>query len=159
MATVSPAKPWAYTLQLPHDPGSARIARAIVRALLDHYNLDELTATATLLTSELVTNAYLHSNGPASLRVRGLSPDRLRISVCDTNPVIPAPFDRPPVDLLGPCGTSLALDAESGRGLLLVRLCAANWGGYALGEELFGMAGKLLWFELLPEREAFGVAA
>jgi len=40
------------------------------------------------------------------------------------------------------------------------RICADNWGGYALGDELFGRSGKLLWFELAPKlSDAFEIAA
>lgn len=45
-------------------------------------------------------------------------------------------------------GLSPRGDADGGRGLLLVRLCADNWGGYPLPADLFGQSGKLLWFEL-----------
>ncbi|MFJ1993663.1 ATP-binding protein, partial [Streptomyces asiaticus] len=56
----------------------------------------ELTDTAELLTCELVTNAVRHSDGPAQLRIRHLCENRLRVSIWDTNPTIPAPFDAPP---------------------------------------------------------------
>ncbi|MFH9425240.1 ATP-binding protein [Streptomyces sp. NPDC017529] len=156
MPTVSSPQHWAYTLQPPRSPGAPRVARAMLRAALDHHGFGELGETAELLTSELVTNSYLHTDGPSSLRVRHVRGDRLRVSVWDTGPTIPPPFDRP-VDLLD--GLGAAWDAENGRGLLLVRLCAANWGGYPIGAELFGMEGKLLWFELVTGWEAFDVAA
>ncbi|KAA6214647.1 ATP-binding protein [Streptomyces albofaciens JCM 4342] len=157
MATVSPPQNWAYTLQLPRSPGAPRIARVILRAALDHHGMEELTEVAELLTSELVTNAYQHTDGPSSVRVRRVREDRVRVSVWDTDPVIPASFDRP-VDVFGG-GPGAAPDAEAGRGLLLVRLCAANWGGHPIGAELFGLDGKALWFELVTGRDAFDVAA
>ncbi|AEW96701.1 MULTISPECIES: ATP-binding protein [Streptomycetaceae] len=43
------------------------------------------------------------------------------------------------------------MDADGGRGLLLVRLCADDWGGHAIGDELFGVPAKVIWFELVPE--------
>ncbi|WP_032916650.1 ATP-binding protein [Streptomyces rimosus] len=156
MAIASPPQNWAYTLQLPRSTGAPRIARVILRAALDHHGLGELVETAELLTSELVTNAYLHTEGPSSVRMRRVREDRVRVSVWDTDPVIPAPFDRP-VDLFG--GAGGALDAEAGRGLLLVRVCAANWGAHPIGTALFGLEGKALWFELVTGREAFDVAA
>ncbi len=121
MATVTP--PWAYTLQLPHDPRAPGIARSTLRAVLRTHDMAGLTDTAELLASELVTNAYLYSSGPYTLRLRAAGSGRLRLSVRDTNPDIPAPFSgAPPV----PGGDGLA---ESGRGLQLVRLCADSWGG------------------------------
>ncbi|MGY0060552.1 hypothetical protein ACWY4P_29105 [Streptomyces sp. LZ34] len=50
-------------------------------------------------------------------------------------------------------------DDTHGRGLLIVRLRADNWGGYPLADELFGISGKLLWFELTPHRDRFDIAA
>ncbi|MEV8569408.1 ATP-binding protein [Streptomyces sp. NPDC051322] len=130
MTTVTP--PWAYALQLPHDPHAPGIARKTLRAVLHSHGLTRLTDTAELLASELVTNAYQHSRGPYGLRVRPIGPDRLRLAVWDSDPAIPVPFGPPPT----------SEDAEYGRGLQLVRLCAASWGAYVLGS-----GGKVLWAE------------
>ncbi|MFG2293578.1 ATP-binding protein [Streptomyces sp. NPDC048603] len=138
--TVSPT--WSYTLQLPQDPRAPGIARRTLRSVLDVHAMGALADTAELLAGELVTNAYLHSDAPYTLRLRAMSPDRLRISVWDTNPHIPAPF-----------GTGLphlpAALGECGRGLFLVHSYADNWGAYPLGGGgLYGDAGgKLLWTE------------
>ncbi|MCP3819963.1 ATP-binding protein [Streptomyces sp. A3M-1-3] len=163
MATVSPHRlwpdpsGWSYTLGLPHDPRAPRIARTTLRAVLGSYGMGELVDTAELLACELVTNAYRHSDGPASLKLRAMEGDRLRVSVWDTNPVIPAPFDKPP-GLLPPVSPPESVGADRGRGLLLVQLCADNWGGYPLGGDLFGTSGKLLWFELGRQRSLAAVA-
>jgi anti-sigma regulatory factor (Ser/Thr protein kinase) len=98
MLTVSPSEcegppTWAYALQLPHDARAARIARVTLRAVLAGHGMAQLQDNAELLASELVTNAYRYSDGPAGLRLRGLGGDRLRVSVWDTNPHIPPPFD------------------------------------------------------------------
>ncbi|GAA3378185.1 ATP-binding protein [Streptomyces sannanensis] len=139
MTTVSP--PWAYTLQLPQDPRAPGVARVTLRAVLATHGLADLSAEAELLASELVTNAYLHSDGPYTLRLRAMEPDRLRVSVWDNNPHIPPPFRG---DAAGrPQDTD-----ERGRGLVLVQHCADNWGAYPLGTGgLFGEGGKLLWVE------------
>ncbi|WP_455360600.1 ATP-binding protein [Streptomyces sp. SYSU K21746] len=142
MATVSP--PWAYTLQLPHDPRAPGIARSTLRAVLRTHGMAELTDTAELLASELVTNAHRYSDGPYMLRLRAMERRRLRVSVWDTNPHIPAPFG----DGI-PAGPPAGL-AERGRGLHLVRQCADNWGAYRLGDPASGRAGKLLWVECEP---------
>lgn len=89
-ATVSP--PWTYTLQLPQDPRAPGVARATLRNVLRVHGMRELTETAELLASELVTNAYLYSSGPYSLRLRDAGRSRVRMSVWDTDPHIPAPF-------------------------------------------------------------------
>jgi len=151
MVTVSPPKSdasasWAYALQLPHDRLAARIARATLRAVLAGHGMAQLADTAELLTSELVTNAYRHSAGPATLRLRALGGARLRLSVWDANPHIPPPFDKRP----GPLHPVPA-EADGGRGLFLVCHYADAWGGYPLGDDMFGRGGKLLWCELGPQ--------
>lgn len=134
MATVSP--PWAYTLQLPHDPRAPGIARATLRTVLAAHDLTALTPIAELLASELLTNAHLHTEGPYALRIRAADPDRLRIAVWDSDPSVPPGFTdvRP----------QAVATAEHGRGLHLVRACADAWGAYALSA---ARGGKLLWAE------------
>ncbi|MFE6159137.1 ATP-binding protein [Streptomyces sp. NPDC056486] len=134
---------------MPHDPRAPRIARQTLRAVLSGYGLGELTDTAELLTSELVTNAYRHTGGPAALRLRGLPGRRgvrgargVRVGVWDTDPYIPPPFDSPPTPF-----PPLAQGAEGGRGLRLVAEWATAWGGFPLGDDLFGQRGKVLWVE------------
>ncbi|AVZ73886.1 hypothetical protein SLUN_18575 [Streptomyces lunaelactis] len=138
MATVSP--PWAYTLQLPHDPRAPGIARSTLRAVLRAHRMADLTDTAELLASELVTNAHRYSQGPFSLRLRAPEPHRLRLGVRDANPEIPPPFK----GALSPPGA----DAERGRGLHLVELCADRWGACPLQR-----GGKLLWVECVQNLE------
>ncbi|WP_415949921.1 ATP-binding protein [Streptomyces sp. KLOTTS4A1] len=145
MDTVSGTPPWAYTLQLAHDPRAPRIARATLRAILHTYELDELTPTAELLTSELVTNAHLHggSNGPYGLRIAPRPNGRLRVGVWDANPQIPPPFTdpHPPfTDPRPPLTTNPT--APGGRGLLLLGACADRYGAYTLRTP-----GKYLWAE------------
>ncbi|MET7858720.1 ATP-binding protein [Streptomyces sp. NPDC005318] len=137
LATVTP--PWAYTLQLPQDPRAPGIARATLRSVLRVHGMGDLIETAELIASELVTNAYLHSSGPYSLRLRDAGRHRIRLSVWDTNPDIPPPFR-------GGAHAPSAL-AERGRGLHLVTLWADSWGGYPLHGGLPGHGGKLLWVE------------
>ncbi|MEU7281792.1 ATP-binding protein [Streptomyces sp. NPDC045431] len=138
MATVSPS--WAYTLHLPHDPRAPRVARHTLRTVLAAHGMAGLLDTAELLASELVTNAHRYSAEPYTLRLRALEePVRLRLSVWDANPHIPAPF-RGVVSSPGE-------DDERGRGLHLVQSCADNWGAYELQGGLHGRPGKLLWVE------------
>jgi anti-sigma regulatory factor (Ser/Thr protein kinase) len=138
MATVS--SPWAYTLQLPHDPRAPGIARCTLRAVLRAHHMAEVTETAELLTSELVTNAHLYSAEPCEFRLGAREPHRLRLSVWDANPEIPAPF-KGTLDPVDP-------EAENGRGLHLVQLCADRWGAHPLKH-----GGKLLWVECVQNPE------
>jgi hypothetical protein len=105
----------------------------------------QLRDPAELLTSELVTNAYRYSTGPATLRLRGIGRGRLRVSVWDTNPYIPPPFGKGPSS-----PTPVPAEAVSGRGLFLVCHYADAWGSCLLGDGLFGAGGKLLWCEVGP---------
>ncbi|MFF4162810.1 ATP-binding protein [Streptomyces sp. NPDC001741] len=138
LATVTP--PWAYTLQLPQDPRGPGIARATLRTVLLVHGMREVIDTAELLASELVTNAYRHSSGPYSLRLRGAGRSRVRVGVWDGNPEIPEPFCG------GVPGEPCAL-AERGRGLRLVQECADAWGAYPIRGGLPGQGGKVLWVE------------
>ncbi|KUL30102.1 ATP-binding protein [Streptomyces regalis] len=150
MATVAPPDTWVYALRLPHDPRAARVARMTVQAALNGHGRAEMLDVVELLTSELVTNAYRHTKGPASLRLTALSDGRLRVGVWDTSSHIPAPFDKPPGNLVLPAPA----DAVSGRGLLLIQEYADRWGGWPLGDGLLDRgAGKLLWFEVGGRRE------
>lgn len=145
MRTVSPPNTWTYALRLPHDPRAARVARMTVRSVLDSHGRPEILDAVELLTSELVTNAYRHTNGPASLRLTALADGRLRVGLWDSHPRIPAPFGSPPRDRV-PLAPA---DGEGGRGLRLVQEYADCWGGWPLGDGLLDRgAGKLLWFEV-----------
>jgi anti-sigma regulatory factor (Ser/Thr protein kinase) len=88
--------------------------------------------TAELLTTELVTNALVHTTRGAVLKVT-VTGRRLRVEVRDS--VRPSP-----ARLLG--GKECEDDATGGRGLLLVAALADTWGvrGHPLG--------KSVWFEL-----------
>ncbi|MBT2674485.1 ATP-binding protein [Streptomyces sp. ISL-14] len=145
MRTVSPPDTWVYALRLPHDPRAARVARMTVRSVLNSHGRPEVLDAVEVLISEMVTNAYLHTNGPASLRLTALADGRLRVGLWDSHPRIPAPFGRPPLDHV-PLAPP---DAEGGRGLRLVQEYADCWGGVSLGDGAFDRrAGKLLWFEM-----------
>ncbi|GAA3798627.1 ATP-binding protein [Streptomyces coacervatus] len=145
MVTVSPCDTWAYALRLPHDPRAARVARMTVRSVLDSHGRPEVLDAVELLISEMVTNAYRHTKGPASLRLTALADGRLRVGVWDSHPRIPAPFGQPPHDHV----PLAPLDADGGRGLQLVQEYADCWGGVSLGNGPFDRhAGKLLWFEV-----------
>jgi anti-sigma regulatory factor (Ser/Thr protein kinase) len=146
-ANVSPGEPdsdefRSYTLQLPCDDRAVRIARETLRAVLEAYGLTELADMAVLLASELVTNAIRHSEGHTWVRLTSWE-KRVRVGVWDTDPCVPHAY----VACLDPPEWPEE-EAEEGRGLMLVRSCASDWGGYVLGEEPFGVAGKLLWFEV-----------
>ncbi len=106
---------------------SARIVRSLVRGLLDKWGLAECVDTATLLASELVTNAARYASRPISVRL--MLTDSLLCEVHDDDHHLPV--------LGSPCPTD-----EGGRGILLVSRLARRWGVSRIP------TGKVVWFEL-----------
>ncbi|MGW7042501.1 ATP-binding protein [Streptomyces avermitilis] len=104
-------------------------ARRALRELLRHWGKPEKSEIAELLTSELVTNALIHTDHDAVLTAT-VSPRGLRVEVRDF--VGRRPIPRVPN----------ADDGTHGRGLLLVQSLADAWGVRAHG------VGKAVWFEL-----------
>lgn len=119
------------SLGIPRDPASSRLAR---RFISDFCSAAELSADvcelASLLTSELVTNAVRYGGSQAVLEAH-LPGGVLRVSVVDDNPDLPLE------------GSAPDLTAEGGRGVLLVSNLAARWGVAVLPT-----GGKAVWFEL-----------
>lgn len=126
MATESPAE-----LVLPNDPGSVREARAFTRRVLDAAAVPrDALEQATLMVSELVTNAVVHAASGVSLRVH---PGPVtRIEVEDEGGPLAGPIVVPARDDLGP----------GGLGLAIVDALATRWGTDQ------APLGKIVWFEL-----------
>jgi PAS domain S-box-containing protein len=110
------------------DPASVQAGRRFVAALLDDWACARLTDTATLLTSELLTNAVMHGLGPVRLRVRRTD-TQIAVIVSDRGRYQPQPRLAGPTD-------------ESGRGLSLLEMLATSWGARATED------GKDVWFTL-----------
>ncbi|MEU9130719.1 ATP-binding protein [Kitasatospora sp. NPDC048540] len=115
----------------PADLVAVGAIRHRLRAALGHWGVPELADTAELLTSELVTNALLHTTKGAVLEAVLTAGQRLRIEVQDCTTRLPG--RRVPEEW-----------ATSGRGLMLVDSLADAWGVQLRGE------GKVTWFELGP---------
>lgn len=117
-------------LRLPPSPTAAGRARAFIADFCAAARLPAAVCNdAALLVSELVTNAVIHGRTTATVEVHRPA-DTLRVTVRDDNPALPAVGDSPD------------LNAESGRGLLIVSKTARRWGIEA------GDGGKAIWFEL-----------
>ncbi len=128
-AVEQPAARRAISTVLPSVAPSAGVARRFVGAALRRWNVaPSLIETALLLTSELVTNAYVHEGSESELTVRRRA-HCLRVEVKDTG-----------------CGAveMNAPDVErpDGRGLWIVSALADRWGSVRLRN------GKKVWFEL-----------
>ena len=120
--------PVAHRLELEASPESASVARGFTAGVLQHAGWDDHVDTATLLVSELVTNALRHSEPPCVLSIR-FADAGVEISVEDGNPSMPVL--RPRDEL-----------AEDGRGFVLIDALAADWGVRAIDH------GKATWFTL-----------
>lgn len=90
--------------------------------------LEAVVETATLLASELVTNALVHGRGPVDLRLR-LTRDRLVLQAVDGGRHMPR-------------RRRAGDEEEGGRGLQLVASMADRWGFRATDD------GKVVWAEL-----------
>ncbi|WP_338900246.1 ATP-binding protein [Streptomyces sp. TG1A-60] len=104
-------------------------ARRALRELLRQWGRPGRSETAELLTSELVTNALIHTDHDAVLTAT-VSPRGLHVEVRDFVARRPRPR-MPRTD-----------DGTHGRGLLLVQSLADAWGVRAHG------VGKAVWFDL-----------
>ncbi|GAA4817603.1 ATP-binding protein [Streptomyces ziwulingensis] len=130
-----------YTQTLLLLPESAALARRSVRTTLACWGLEELSDSAEVIVSELVTNAVLHGRpawataedpGRCRLTLERPSPGVVWLTVADPSPRRPVRRTAPP-------------DAESGRGLAVVGELAARFAVQA------AKTGKAVWAELRAE--------
>ena len=112
--------------QLTPHPGAAAQARAFVASQLSAWNVGRCREEALLATSELVTNAVVHGEGPITVKVAE-DARCVRLEVQDTGARVPA--IRP------------SAGAQGGYGLRLVEGVCAKWGVSRLEE------GKVVWCE------------
>ncbi|MFI6037225.1 ATP-binding protein [Streptomyces sp. NPDC051315] len=103
--------------------------RRALREMLRHWGKPGRSDIAELLTSELVTNALVHTDHEAVLTAT-VGPAGLRVEVRDFVSRRPQPR------------TPNTGDGTHGRGLVLVQSLADAWGVRAHG------VGKAVWFEL-----------
>ena len=92
-------------------------ARRFARARLEEWGAGELMDSASLIVSELLTNAVVHAGTPARLGLRLQGRD-LRVEVEDHHPgrAVPLVNERPSDEL------------EGGRGLLITTSLSSAWG-------------------------------
>jgi anti-sigma regulatory factor (Ser/Thr protein kinase) len=119
------------------------VAREAVRTLLEERCERAAIDTATLLVTELVTNAVIHGNGAgASLTLDEVTSGVIHVAVCDRSEDLPQRHpDVPAVEQIG------------GRGLFLIESFATAWGWEPL------RVGKRVWFEVDCPARVSGDAA
>jgi serine/threonine-protein kinase RsbW len=124
-------------VELPREPTSPGRARAELRQVIRGHLSENDAATATLLVSELVTNAVIHAGeapaGSVGLRITTYA-DRLRVEVSDDGPGFElAQLPRRP-------------RTTGGHGLRVVDGLASRWG---TGWTLIDWRSRFcVWFEL-----------
>ncbi|MER5791672.1 ATP-binding protein [Streptomyces sp. NPDC001980] len=111
-------------------------ARRELRELLRHWGRPGRSEIAELLTSELVTNALVHTDREAVLTAV-VEPGQLRVEVRD--------FVARRPRMCAPGADTDTDDGTHGRGLVLVDAFADAWGVQA------HEVGKSVWFELDAE--------
>ncbi|MFJ9706497.1 SpoIIE family protein phosphatase [Streptomyces sp. NPDC101234] len=114
-------------LELPPDPAMVAHARTDTERQLESWGLSELSFTAELVVSELVTNSIRYATGPVMLR---LIRDRSLLCEVSDN-AHTAPHLR-----------RARRDDEGGRGLFLVAQVSQRWG------TRYTASGKTIWAEL-----------
>ncbi|WP_188279054.1 ATP-binding protein [Streptomyces sp. CBMA370] len=111
------------SVTLPSEPASVAAARRFVAEVLRGWGLDDTAETADairIVVSELATNAVLHTLGRSpefTVDVRLDRGERLHIGVTDSDARLPR---RLPA----------SVQEDSGRGLVIIRVLAAEAGGY-----------------------------
>ena len=132
--TVGPVR--VIELELGEGEDPTRRARAFCYGVLSTWQLPPLVRDDIVLAvSELVANALLYGGAAEQLRLRR-SANRVVVEVFDREPAMPRP-------------RIADADAESGRGLFLVRRVAHRWGARAVP------GGKAVWceFDLTAPRD------
>ncbi|MFG2937369.1 ATP-binding protein [Streptomyces sp. NPDC048282] len=122
-------------------PRAVGNARRSVGELLGSWGVgEEACDNAVLVTSELVTNAIVHSAGRRIVCRVQATADRVRIEVEDQNGgfTLPAPRQARP-------------DEQNGRGLFLVDALSLDWGVTAAPE---GPSSRVVWAELSTAPDA-----
>ena len=119
-------------LTLDPEPRSVREARTWVGEILDSLGRDDLSYSAQLAVSELVTNAVLHASPPITVSVRGTR-EHPRVEVHDHSE-LPPQINKHITD-------EDFLMSTVGRGIGIVACYSSNWGADLSGP------GKTVWFE------------
>jgi len=138
------------------DPASVRAARLFVVDRLQDWGLDDLVDSAALLTSEVATNAVLHTRRPFLVRAHHQGPC-VRIEVIDQSeevPNLPRHLARA-TSSTADTGDLLGQEDPVERlfsGLGMVDAVATRWGADPLPGE-----GKTVWFELQADEHRSGL--
>ncbi len=129
MTPTLPTKLHQRRVRLARVPSSAAAARSQVGEAIRAWKVPVDADIAILLTSDLVTDAITHGDGPTITLAIRCSRGHLRVDVYDSPRSAPVPADQP-------------VGADSGRGLILVATLSTEWGSFRTA------AGKAVYFTL-----------
>jgi anti-sigma regulatory factor (Ser/Thr protein kinase) len=113
---------------VPH-PSSLTAVRRFVAQTAQSWGVDVFPIV--LLSDELATNVVDHAHTDFDVRLE-LHNDAVRVEVLDDSPTMP-------------CQKAPDINAERGRGLLLIDQLSQRWGAERRG------AGKAVWFTLVSD--------
>jgi len=139
MAPPRPTELHSCQVRLAAKPAAVGQARCHVQAAIGAWAVPVDEHVAVLLTSELVTNAITHQPGRTITVVIVCSPGQLPVDVHGPSRALPVLAPAP-------------VDAETGRGLMLVDTLSDEWGTYRTP------AGKAVYFTLAPAWAGLGRA-
>ena len=125
--------------RFPAQPASVSEARRAVADLLLEADREDLVDTASLLVSEVVTNALLHAGTPIDL-VASVGDEGLRVEVGDGSSHFPV-------------RRRYAATAGTGRGMMMLESLVDDWGVARHGD------GKTVWFQLSHGEDTDAAAA
>ncbi|MGY4921929.1 ATP-binding SpoIIE family protein phosphatase [Streptomyces sp. 900105755] len=101
------------------DLQGVKTARDFVHDRLSSWELTDMSDALQLIASEIVTNALIHAGSDVDVRLRAFA-DHVRLEVrdSDSNPPVPSPLTLREEE---------NVEAEHGRGLLIVEALAGVW--------------------------------
>ncbi|MGW5232895.1 ATP-binding protein [Streptomyces nodosus] len=133
----------ARSLRLTAVPSAASVSRMFVSHTLKLWQLEDHAETATLVMSELVTNAVKASGitdtDPKSWQIKAEHVIGIQLRAIEASLYVEV-WDRTDA---APVRRNPSLEAEGGRGLLLVEQLAKRWDVYRPH-----VGGKVVWAEL-----------
>jgi anti-sigma regulatory factor (Ser/Thr protein kinase) len=133
------APPLGADAQVPHRVDSIPAARSFLAKLLQGWDVaDPVIDDASLLATELMSNAVEHGSGVVHLEIAAHD-GLLRVGVHDGGVELPVLGEVTETDL-------------AGRGIWIVQAIARDWGSDTSGEE----PGKTVWFELTTVHTSSG---
>jgi anti-anti-sigma regulatory factor/anti-sigma regulatory factor (Ser/Thr protein kinase) len=114
-------------------PIATRVARQLVAEACRAWGVTDITESAEIIITELVSNVVVHAGTEMRVRV-ALGQSVLRLSVRDHSPTLPRRVLPDPET------------GEGGRGLILIEALSTGWGVTATED------GKLVWATLRTDR-------